>query len=99
VAALLSEFEYDVFISYRQNDNKYDGWVMEFVENLQKELAATIKANISVYFDKNPHDGLLDTHHVDESLAKKLKCLIFIPIISQTYCDTASFAWQHEYGI
>lgn len=97
MAALLSEFEYDIFISYRQNDNKYDGWVTEFVENLQKELEATIKANISVYFDENPHDGLLDTHQVDESLAKKLKCLIFIPIISMTYCDTTSFAWQHEF--
>jgi hypothetical protein len=30
-------------------------------------------------------------------LAKKLKCLIFIPIISQTYCDLKSFAWQHEF--
>jgi TolB-like protein/Tfp pilus assembly protein PilF len=90
-------FEYDVFISYRQNDNRYDGWVTEFVENLQKELVATIKADIKVYFDENPHDGLLETHQVDESLNKKLKCLIFIPIVSQTYCDPNSFAWQHEF--
>jgi len=34
---------------------------------------------------------------VDESLKKKLKCLIFIPILSQTYCDENSFAWQHEF--
>ncbi|MCX6254258.1 MAG: hypothetical protein NTV31_07245, partial [Bacteroidia bacterium] len=26
----------------------------------------------------------------------KLKCLVFIPIISQTYCDSKSFAWQNE---
>jgi TolB-like protein len=26
-----------------------------------------------------------------------LKCLIFIPVISQTYCDPKSFAWQHEF--
>jgi TolB-like protein/Flp pilus assembly protein TadD len=97
VTALLSEFEYDVFISYRQNDNKYDGWVTKFVENLQKELEATIKVNISVYFDENPHDGLLDTHQVDETLAIKLKSLIFIPIVSQTYCDPNCFAWQHEF--
>ena len=99
MAALLSEFEYDIFLSYRQNDNKYDGWVTTFVENLQKELEATIKVSISVYFDENPHDGLLDTHQVDESLATKLKCLIFIPIVSQTYCDTNSFAWQHEFMV
>ena len=99
MAALLPDYEYDIFISYRQNDNKYDGWVTTFVENLQKELEATIKVGISVYFDENPHDGLLDTHQVDESLATKLKCLIFIPVVSQTYCDTTSFAWQHEFLI
>lgn len=97
MAALLSEFEYDIFISYRQNDNRYDGWVTDFVENLRKELEATIKGNISIYFDENPHDGLLDTHQVDETLAIKLKSLIFIPIISQTYCDPECFAWQHEF--
>ena len=95
--SILPEYKYDIFISYRQNDNKYDGWVTEFVDNLQKELDATLKNPVSIYFDENPHDGLQDTHVVDESLAKKLKCLIFIPIISQTYCDTGSFAWQHEF--
>ena len=45
----------------------------------------------------NPHDGLLETHDVKASLKEKLKCLIFIPIISQTYCDPQSFAWQHEF--
>jgi hypothetical protein len=34
--SLLPGFEYDIFISYRQNDNKYDGWVTEFVNNLNK---------------------------------------------------------------
>ncbi len=89
-------FEYDIFISYRHNDNR-SGWVTDFVNALQEELAATIKEPISIYFDQNPHDGLLETHNVDKSLEGKLKCLIFIPIISQTYCDTKSFAWQHEF--
>jgi TolB-like protein/Tfp pilus assembly protein PilF len=89
-------YEYDIFISYRQNDNKYDSWVTEFVANLNKELEATIKDKLTIYFDENPKDGLLETHIVDESLAKKLKCLIFIPILSQTYCDSKSFAWLHE---
>jgi len=40
---------------------------------------------------------LLETHSVDKSLEGKLKCLIFMPIISQTYCDSKSFAWQHEF--
>ncbi len=97
MASIPPGYEYDIFISYRQNDNKYDGWVTEFVDNLQKELDATLKNPVSIYFDENPHDGLQDTHVVGESLKKKLKCLIFIPIISQTYCDESSFAWQHEF--
>ena len=95
--SLIPGYEYDIFISYRQKDNKYDGWVTEFVENLKKELEATFKEEISVYFDINPHDGLLETHDVDESLKDKLKCLVFIPIISRTYCDPLSFAWDHEF--
>ena len=41
--------------------------------------------------------GCLETHDVNASLKEKLKCLIFIPIISQTYCDPQSFAWQYEF--
>jgi adenylate cyclase len=89
-------FEYDIFISYRQKDNKGDRWVSEFVDALKTELESTFKEEISVYFDINPHDGLLETHDVNASLKEKLKCLVFIPIISQTYCDSKSFAWQHE---
>ena len=95
--SLIQGYEYDIFISYRQKDNKYDGWVTEFVANLRKELEATFKDDVSIYFDENPHDGLLETHNVNKSLEGKLKCLIFIPIVSQTYCDPKSFAWQHEF--
>jgi TolB-like protein len=97
MASIIPGYLCDIFISYRQKDNKYDGWVTEFVENLKKELEATFKEEISVYFDNNPHDGLLETHDVDASLKEKLKCLIFIPIISRTYCDPKSFAWEHEF--
>ena len=95
--SLIPGYEYDIFISYRQKDNKHDGWVTEFVENLRGELESTFKEEISVYFDINPHDGLLETHDVDESLKDKLKCLVFIPIISRTYCDPKAFAWEHEF--
>jgi TolB-like protein len=97
MSSILPYYEYDIFISYRQKDNKHDSWVSEFVENLKSELESTFKEEISVYFDINPHDGLLETHNVDASLREKLKCLIFIPVISQTYCDVHSFAWQHEF--
>lgn len=95
--SVLPGYEYDIFISYRQKDNKYDGWVTSFVDDLQRELEATFKKEVSVYFDMNPHHGLHEMHDVDESLKEKIKCIIFIPIISQTYCDPNSFAWQHEF--
>jgi len=97
MASIIPDFEYDIFISYRQKDNSYDGWVTEFVNNLNRELEATFKEEVNVYFDINPHDGLLETHNVNASLKEKLKCLVFIPIISQTYCDPESYAWQHEF--
>src|SRR5664280_2624962 len=97
MASIVPGYEYDIFISYRQKDNKGDKWVSEFVEALKTELESTFKEDISVYFDINPHDGLLATHDVKASLKEKLKCLVFIPIISRTYCDPKSFAWEHEF--
>jgi TolB-like protein/Tfp pilus assembly protein PilF len=97
MASLIPGYEYDIFISYRQKDNKGDRWVSEFVDALKTELESTFKEEISVFFDNNPHDGLLETHDVDASLKEKLKCLVFIPIISRTYCDPKSFAWEHEF--
>lgn len=90
-------FEYDIFISYRHKDNLGDHWVTEFVSALKTELEPTFKENISVYFDTNAHDGLSDNHDVDLSLREKIKSLILIPIISQTYCDPKSFAWKNEF--
>jgi|WetSurSiteA1Bulk_404760.scaffolds.fasta_scaffold01464_4 tetratricopeptide (TPR) repeat protein len=98
MSSIIEGYNYDIFISYRQKDNKHDGWVTEFVDNLKAELESTFKEEISVYFDINPHDGLLETHDVDASVKEKLKCLIFIPVISRTYCDTKSFAWEHEFN-
>src|SRR5436190_7638694 len=100
--SLIPGFEYDIFISYRHNDNKTlapkksDGWVTEFVANLSLELEATVKGKVNIYFDENPHDGLLETQNVDQSLSPKLNSLILIPVISQTYCDPQSFAWRYE---
>jgi TolB-like protein len=96
--SVIQGFEYDIFISYRHNDNR-SGWVTDFVNALQEELAATIKEPINIYFDKSPHNGLLEMHNVNKSLEGKIKCLIFIPIISQTYCDPKSFAWQNEFCV
>jgi hypothetical protein len=72
MASVIQGYEYDIFISYRQKDNKYDGWITEFVNNLKKELEATFKDEVSIYFDINPHDGILETYTVDASLTQTL---------------------------
>jgi TolB-like protein/Flp pilus assembly protein TadD len=97
MASILSSYEHDIFISYRQKDNRSDQWVTNFVRALRDELDATFKENISIYFDSNPHDGLLETHDVDGTLKQKIRCLVFIPIVSRTYCDANSFAWKNEF--
>lgn len=95
--SVLPEYEYDIFISYRHKDNRSEKWVTQFVHALREELEGTFKEPISIYFDENPYDGLLENHSVDQSLNNKLKSIILIPIVSQTYCDTKSYAWQHEF--
>jgi TolB-like protein/predicted metal-dependent HD superfamily phosphohydrolase len=95
--SLIPGYENDIFISYRLKDNRGEQWVTSFVQALRTELESTFKEDLSVYFDENPYDGLLETHDVDKSLEGKLKALVFIPVLSQTYCDTRSFAWQNEF--
>ena len=41
MSSIIEGYEYDIFISYRQNDNKDDRWVNEFVEDLKTELQFT----------------------------------------------------------
>lgn len=108
--SILPGYEYDIFISYRLKDNRVpftspgqanhgggNGWVTNFVQSLRAEIESIFKEDISIYFDSNAHDGLLETHDVDKSLENKVKCLVFIPILSQIYCDPRSFAWQQEF--
>ena len=95
--SLFPEFGYDVFISYRHNDNQFDGWVSEFVEKLELELRATIKGKVHVYFDQSRSEGLQEHHLVGASLDSKVNTAIFLPIVSRTYCDPESYAWKHEF--
>ena len=110
--SIIPDFEYDIFISYRHKDNRSsfnfspqrsghvgdgNGWVSNFVRHLGKELESTFKEDVSIYMDTNSEDGLLETYNVDKSLEGKLRSLIFIPILSQIYCDPRSFAWQNEF--
>ncbi len=90
-SSFLPAFDYDIHISFRHNDNKYDGWVDEFVEKLKQELAATLKEKLNIFFDKNPEESRV--------YGDGIRSLIFIPIISQTYCDINSPVWQHEFRV
>lgn len=94
-ASILPEYDYDIHVSYRYNDNKYDGWVTEFVEKLKQELSATLKDKLTVFFDKSPEEK----RDLYGSGSNRIKSLIFIPIISQTYCDVKSPVWKNEFRV
>jgi len=84
-SSIVPGYDCDIHISYRYNDNKYDGWVSEFLEKLNQELSATLKDKLSIYFDKNPEDQRRGFLQEDGSVSPVIKSLIFIPVISQTY--------------
>jgi hypothetical protein len=42
MASIIPGYEYDIFISYRHDDNR-SGWLTEFVAALEEELADTLK--------------------------------------------------------
>ena len=46
MASIIPTLEYDIFISYRQKDNKGEQWVTEFVDALNTELESAFKENI-----------------------------------------------------
>jgi len=43
MSSIIEGYNYDIFISYRQKDNKGDRWVSEFVEALKTELKEAVK--------------------------------------------------------
>jgi class 3 adenylate cyclase len=94
---IIPGYDCDVYISYRYNDNKYDGWVTEFVEKLTQELSATLKDKLSVHFDKSPEEDRKPYYEGNTLIPRPIKALIFIPIVSQTYCDNASMVWKEEF--
>ncbi|MEP6615303.1 MAG: adenylate/guanylate cyclase domain-containing protein [Ginsengibacter sp.] len=97
--SIIPGYDYDVHVSYRYNDNKYNGWVTEFEEKLSQELSATLKDKLTIYFDKNPEESRKEIQNEDGSSNHKIRSLIFIPIISQTYCDVNSQVWKSEFKI
>jgi hypothetical protein len=43
MSSIIEGYNYDIFISYRQKNNKGDRWVSEFVDALKTELESTLK--------------------------------------------------------
>lgn len=43
MASIIPGYEYDIFISYRQKDNKGERWASAFVTTLKTELASILK--------------------------------------------------------
>jgi len=56
--SIIEGYNYDIFISYRQKDNKGDRWVSEFVNVLKTELDSTFKDDVSIYFDEGAESKL-----------------------------------------
>jgi hypothetical protein len=42
MSSIIEGYNYDIFISYRQKNNKYDGCVTEYVDNLKPELEDSV---------------------------------------------------------
>ncbi len=90
-------FACDIYISYRANDNQYDGWVTEFASKLERELSATVKDKLTIWFDKSVETLYKHPEQVPDGEGKWSRSIIFIPIVSQTYCDPSSLTWQMEF--
>lgn len=73
------------------------GWVTHFVQDLKHELATLSRRELDVYFDQNPHDGVLPHHDVDDSIKERTNARVFVPILSRSYCTKGTFAWDHEF--
>jgi hypothetical protein len=64
--SIVPGYEYDIFISYRHNDNR-SGWVTEFVKAFKKNLHLLSRIQY-LFFDTNPNDGLLETKLLPTSI-------------------------------
>ncbi len=80
------------------NDNKYDGWVTEFAAKLERELSATLKDKLSIWFDKNPEDKC--TAALDEILPvnKKLNHSFLFRLFPKPIAIPESPVWKGEFS-
>ena len=43
MSGIIEDYNYDIFISYRQKDNNHNRWITDSVDNLKKDLPLWIK--------------------------------------------------------
>jgi len=73
MASLIPGYEYDIFISYRHQDNNYGGWVTEFVANLKKAWG-DFKNDVYNPHDKSKEKGLLIHFQPNARETHEMKC-------------------------
>lgn len=91
MASKIEGSECDIFVSYRQNENLSE-WVTKFVEAMQEKIAAILKELFPIYFDTILHDSIFKPQYTNKWLEGMIKCLIFIPVISNPSCDSQTYA-------
>ena len=97
MSTIIPGYDCDIHISYRFNDNKYDGWVTEFVEKLWQELGATLKDKLSIYFDKSPEEDRKPFYEENTLVPRPIKSLIFIPDRFPNLLRYQFQVWKEEF--
>jgi hypothetical protein len=52
MSGIIEGFNYNIFISYRQDDIKHDGRVSDFIENLKGEIETILGEDIYIFFEE-----------------------------------------------
>lgn len=85
MSALTSAYKYDIYISYRRNEQIFE-WTKEFVNILKTEIEQIIKQPISIFLE----NGL-------DYSPENVNSVLFIPIISNSYCVINKDNWINEF--
>ena len=84
MSLLTLDFKHDIYISYRRNQQIFE-WTKEFVNILKTEVEQILKESISIFFE----NGL-------DYSPENVNSTLFIPIISNSYCDANKDNWKNE---
>ncbi len=91
MASIIPGYEYDIFISYRQKDNKGDRWVSEFFRALMTRLKSKFKDEFSRYHIQYQQDGFLETCGVKASPNENLNYPGLFPLEKSVQNNPAKY--------